>query len=51
MYSTVDETHCDRKPEICHEDAKCVLQEDLGVHMCECLKGYIGDGYYDCEGM
>ena len=45
-----DVTHCDRKPEICHEDAKCV-QDDLGIHSCECLQGYQGDGYYDCDGM
>ena len=28
----------------CNENAKCVLNEQ-GMYECQCLKGYIGDGY------
>ena len=44
----VDENECEEGTAECNENAECTNNE--GSYLCECTKGYRGDGF-QCEGV
>ena len=47
MFLSLDLNECDLDTHVCHDNATCTNTD--GSYICECIDGYIGDGF-NCSG-